>query len=160
MAHSNLSFIGLAKAAMAFFAALRWHQRHSLPALRRGCCQVGLQRSGRCHAGVCQCCACVLLALRWRHHQLSAVVLVAGVAPVSLPSLRGHFCPCRAGIVALVAIALPPALQIGICPVTKQSRHVLVSLPALRHCGCQRSASIVALVAWASSPSLRWHCHL
>ncbi len=75
---------------------------------------------GRCCAGVCQRCALVLPASRWRHCQLCAVVLVAGVAPASLPLLCGPFCPCHAGIVALVAATSLPASQTGVCPVTKQ----------------------------------------
>ncbi len=130
-----------------------------LPALRRHCCRVGLRRSGWCRAGVCRRCAGVSPALCWRHCQHCAVVLVAGVLPASLPLSRGCFCPCRAGIVALVAFALPPALQTGVCPVTKQSQHALASLPASRHCCCRRCAGIVALVARASSPLSRWRRH-
>jgi hypothetical protein len=100
-----------------------------LPALHQRYCQVGLCRSGRCRAGVCWHCARVLPPLLWRHCQHPAVILVAGVVPAPLPSSRGCFCPCCAGIVALVAFALPPASQTGICPVTKQSRHALASLP-------------------------------
>ncbi len=132
-ADSNLAFNGLAKAAMAFFLVLRWcpclHctgiiasvRLSLLPALHRHCCRVGLRRSGRCRAGICQRCACILPALCWRHCQHRAVVLVAGIATASLPSLHGHFCPGRAGIVALIAFALPPASQTGVCPVMKQS---------------------------------------
>jgi hypothetical protein len=70
-----------------------------------------------CFAGVV---LASLAALRRHHHQHCAVI-VAAVAPTSLPLLHGHFCPRRAGIVALVAFALLPASQTGVCLVTKQS---------------------------------------
>jgi hypothetical protein len=129
-----------------------------LPTLCQHCCRVGIQRSSWCHAGVCRQCARVLPASCWRHCQHRAVVLVAGVAPASSPLSRGCFCPWQAGIVALVAFALPPALQTGVCPITKQSRHALASLPATHHCCCRHSAGIVALVARASLPLSHWHC--
>ncbi len=169
LAHSNLAFDGLAKAAMAFFwlctGVLARIALTSLPASScphhwhcASICRVGLQRSGRGHAGVCQYCACVFPALRWRHCQHRAVILVAGNTPASLPSSCGRFCPCCAGIVALVAFPLLPASRTGVCPVTKQSRHTLASLPTSRHCCCWRSANIVALVARVSLPLSCWRC--
>ncbi len=98
-----------------------------------------------------------LAALRRCHHQHCTVV-VAGVVPASFPLSHGRFCPCRAGIIALVILALPPALQTGICPGTKQSQHALVSSPALRCCCCQCCAGIIPLVAWALLPLSCWRC--
>jgi hypothetical protein len=60
---------------------------------------------------------------RWRHCQHCTIV-VAGIAPASLPLLHGHLCPCCAGVAALGTPASPPALQTGIWPVMTQSRHV------------------------------------
>jgi hypothetical protein len=126
-AHSNLAFVSLAKAEMAFFSfslslflALRWCSRShctgviasvklsSLPALRRRCRQVGPQRSGRYSAGICQRCTGVFPSLRWRHCQHCAAVVVAGVVPALLPSARGCLCPHRAPL--MVAFTLPLSL--------------------------------------------------
>ncbi len=60
----------------------------------------------------------------WRHCQHHTVVVV-GVAPALLPSLRGCLCPRCAGIAALGTPALLPALQTGICPVMTQSQPVV-----------------------------------
>jgi hypothetical protein len=79
-----------------------------LPALRRCCCRVGLQRSGQYSAGVCWHCAGVSSALSWHHCQHCAVVIVAGIAPALLPSVHGHLCPHPAPLV--VAFTLPPSL--------------------------------------------------
>jgi hypothetical protein len=64
-----------------------------LPALCRHCCRVGLQRSGRCSAGVCRRCTGILPALRWHHCQHCAVVIDASVVPALLPLARGCLCP-------------------------------------------------------------------
>jgi hypothetical protein len=79
-----------------------------LPALRRRCHQVGLQRSGWYSAGVCRRCAGVLPALHWRHCQHCAAVILAGVAPALSPLVHGCLCPHRAPLV--VAFALPSSL--------------------------------------------------
>jgi hypothetical protein len=142
--HSNLAFDGLAKAAMAFFffsflsfLALHWclcpHHTgviasiklSSLPALRRRCCQVGPQRSGWYSAGVCRRCAGILPALRWRHCQHHAAVVVAGVALALLPLVHGHLRPHRAPLV--VAFALPPSL-----PYVASLPYPVSSMPVLR----------------------------
>ncbi len=168
-AHSKFGLQRSGQGSDGVFSALHWcpclHRTgviasvklSLLLALRWRCCRVGLRRSDRCRAGICRCCAGVLRELPWHHCQHCAVILVAGVAPASLPSLRGHFCPCCAGIIALVAFASLPASRTGIYPVTTQSRHMLASLPALRHCYCRHCAGIVALVARAFLPSSCWH---
>ncbi len=79
-----------------------------LPALRRHCCQVGLQRSGQCSAGICQRCTGILPASRWRHCQHRAVIVVAGIALVSSPLACRRLCPHCALLV--VTFALPPSL--------------------------------------------------
>ncbi len=62
--------------------------------------------------------------------------------------------PCPLLVGTLVdPFALSPASQTGVCPVTKQSQHVLASLPALHPCCCWHSAGIVALVTRVSLPS-------
>ncbi len=58
----------------------------------------------------------------WHYCQHRAI-LVAGVAPASLPSLRGRLCLCRADVAALSTPALPPALPTGIRPAMTQSQH-------------------------------------
>ncbi len=75
-----------------------------LPVLRLCCCQVGLQKSGWCSAGICRRCASVLLALLWHHCQHCAVVVVVDVVLASLPSSRWSFC--------LIALALLPSLPL------------------------------------------------
>jgi hypothetical protein len=80
----------------------------------------------------------------------------------------GRLCPCCAGIFVLIAFALPPALQPCVCPVTKQSQHVLASLPAPRHCRCRQLPALLPLshgrffpcsagVANLCIPTLRQH---
>jgi hypothetical protein len=121
LAHSNLAFDGLAKAAMAFFfSALLWcpclHctgviasiKLSLLLALRRHCCRVGPQRSGWYSTGVCRRCAGVLPALRWHHCQHRAAVVVASIMPALSPLVHGYLCPHCAPLV--VAFALPPSL--------------------------------------------------
>ncbi len=62
--------------------------------------------------------------------------------------------PCPLLVGTLVdPFALPPASQTGICPVTKQSQHMLASLPALHPCCCWHSTGIVTLVTRVSLPS-------
>ncbi len=60
---------------------------------------------------------------RWRHFQNCAIV-IAGIAPASLPSLCRHLCPHWAGVAALSTPTLLPASQTGIRPVMTQSQHV------------------------------------
>ncbi len=89
---------------------------------------------------------------------LHCPIVVASVAPASFSLSCGRFFPCRAGIVALIAFALPPALQTGVCPGTKQSQHLLASLPVSRPCCCQCCTGTIPLVAQVSLPWLRWRC--
>ncbi len=96
-----------------------------LPVLRRRCCQVGPQRSGQYSAGVCRRCAGVLPALRWRHCQHRAAVIVAGVTPALSSLARGRLCPHRAPLV--VAFALPPSL-----PFVVSLPYPVSSMPILR----------------------------
>jgi hypothetical protein len=122
----------------------------------------------------CWCCAGIVAELAFEvwpvpRKRLPALCLrFAHIPLVSLPAsfchpchrhcagiiamLRGRFFPCRAGIFVLIAFASPPASQPDVCPVTKQSQHVLASLPTPRPHRCQSSASIVALVTWALLP--------
>jgi hypothetical protein len=57
---------------------------------------------------LCRHCTGILNTSGWCHCWHCAVV-VAGIAPASLPSSRRHLCPCCTGVVALAAPALPPA---------------------------------------------------
>jgi hypothetical protein len=112
LAHSNFGLWQSGKGSDCVFLVLHWcplsHcagiiasiKLFLLPVLHQRCCQVGLQRSGRCRAGVCRSCVCVLPASRWHHCQHCAVAHVAGIVPASLPLSHGCFCPCRAGIFA------------------------------------------------------------
>jgi hypothetical protein len=65
--------------------------------------------------------------------------------------LSSCHCPCCAGVIDLVAPALPPALQTGVCPVTTYSQYAgicdVVSVFL---------AGVFAGVALASLLALRW----
>ncbi len=117
----------------------------------------------------------------WRHCQHRAIV-VAGVAPASLPLSRGHLCPCPAGVVALSIPTLPPASRTGLRPVMMQSRHIageasllrsllssVASLlyPALAHSnlafnGLAKAAIVLFFFLFSLFLALRWcpcpHC--
>ncbi len=90
---------------------------------------------------------------------LHCPVVVASVASALFSLSCGRFCPCCAGIVALIALALLPALRTGICPGTKQLQQALASSSVSRPCCCQCCAGTIPLIAQVSLPWLHWHCH-
>jgi hypothetical protein len=138
-----LAFDGLAKAAMAFYwrcaGVLARITLASLPAPSCPNCW--------CRAGVVAELAFEVRPVPRKrlpalHLRFARILLLSLPASCCCPChwhcagiiavLRGLFCPCRAGIFVLIAFALPPALQPGICPVTNQLRHALASVPAPR----------------------------
>jgi hypothetical protein len=62
-------------------------------------------------------------ALRWSPC-LHCAGVIASIVLLSLLVLHQHCCPCCVGVFALIAPALSPASQTGICPVTTQSQHI------------------------------------
>jgi hypothetical protein len=142
---SNGIFVGV---ALVSSRALHWRHCQRQAVLVAGVAPALLpswpSRSGRCRTSVCQRCACVLPASRWRHCQHCAVVHVTGVVPASSPCCVGAF-----------ALVTPASLSLS-------------PLPCLQHCDlasaqsrnshnmcwhhCQHRAIIVAGVAPALSP--------
>ncbi len=91
-----------------------------------------------------------------------------GVALVSLPALHWRHCQCQAVLVAGIAPVLLPSWPSKVWPVLRWRLPALrwhfacialASLPALCCCPCcRRCFGIIALIAWACLPLSRWHC--
>ncbi len=115
-----------------------------LLALHRRCCRVAFQGP----AGAAQAFAGVALAFCLHPAGVIASIMLSSM---SLALCRHHcrvagrFCSCCTGIFVLITFALPPALRPCVCPVTKQSQHVLASLPAPHHCHCRRLLALLPL---------------
>jgi hypothetical protein len=194
--HGDLAFDGLADAALASCRhcadVLARIVPASLPALRCCCCRhcigvIALAAQAPLPLLRWHCCPRCLLRCRqhcklasaqsrssrntcWHHCQHCAVV-VAGVAPTLLPSLRRHLCPHCAGVVPLITPTLPPASQTGACPVMTQLQHLaseallsrslllpmaLLLYPALVH--SNRPSTVWPRQRWLFL-ALRWRPH-
>jgi hypothetical protein len=142
LAHSNLAFNGLAKAAMAFFwccaGVLARIALASLPAsscpCHWHCTSVFAELAFEGPAGVVLAFAGIALAFCPHHAGVIASIVLLSLLPV----LRRCHCPCHVGAFALVVLVLLPLL-----PLRCRQHHELVSAQSRSSC------------------NTRWcHCHV
>ncbi len=164
LAHSDLAFDGLAKAAMAFFwrcaGVLARIALASLPASScprcRCCTGVVAELAFEGLAGAALAFAGVALALCPHHAGVIASIVLLSL----LQALCWRHCPCCVGAFALVALALLP-----LSPSHCRQHCKLASAQSRSSCDtcwchCQHCAIVVAGVALALLPlSCRHLCH-